>query len=1181
MAITISELQVKLGADTDQHDRKMRDADKTVHQYGETSEKSGQKSKGFFGGLVSGFGNLGMGVAGFGMLGGAVLDLGGKFIESAKSAAEEQVGIDRLENTLKNSVVGYNQATAGVAAYIGKQTQLAFADDQLRDSLNFLVGKTGDLTAAQSLQATAMDLARGKGITLEQATRAVMKADDDSIGMLQKLGIAVTKSMTAEENLAAIRQATAGQAQTYANSAAGAMERIQNSFGDAIEDIGGTILPKLTTAMGFVAGFISGPGFQQALGTVVDLLSNGLGAAFDFVGKAATTLAPIVQSVWNTLTSSQALGTLQQIGAILGTGIGAAFGFLTGALSAAWPVLQTVFGFIGANIGPILAGLAAALVAVVIPAFVTWGTTMLTVTLPALLATMAPIVAAAIPIIALGAAVTGLWMLFDSNFLGIKDIVSQVWATAQPIFDALGAGIGIITSAFGEGGLGGALAAVPAAFGPVMEAIGQFAAQAGPMLGSWAQSAWTAITGALPGILSALGEFAGGVISWIGENAGPIAETLGGWAMAFINWVGPMIGPAMSALGEFIGGVLNWVGENAGPIAEQLGEWAKAFWEWISPMIGPAMEALGGFIGGVFQWVGENGPKILETLGQWAKAFVDWIVLMIPPVMQALGTFLTGMWTWITENGPKILEQLGTWAKSFVDWIGPMIGPAMEALGTFIGDVFKWIGDNGPTILGKLGEWALAFIGWIVPMIPGFLVELGKIAWNIQSWIIGTALPTIIGKLIEWGGAFIGWIAKDVLPQLPGKLMEIATGLWTWITKTAADAGPKLMEFAKGFYLWVVDVVPKLATELGKFAQGIWTWITTTAGDVGTKVLAIGQGIVDGIRSGISAGWDAMIGWLSGLVKDNLPQFIKDWLGIASPSKVMIAIFEYLPAGAAEGISRAWHLVDEALGGGLTHSLNILKGRSPEYAVVGKAQVAQISEGFHSDWPTYTEEAVRAVGYTVTELDKQQAKYRRLGEIYKEELDEGFHSDWPAFTEAATYAVGYTVTELDKQRVKYGKLGEDYVSAILEGAVSKYSEVDNQMVAAAVGTVSAMQSETVKFRRLGEEQMREYYDGMRAGADKYRYTGSVDYGGYEPGTGGGGGGGGGKPQNTRGMSRIGPAGGGMVGVGNAVGIGGGGSTVNNYSLNGVTIQVSPDEARLLHSLHKRVDGANGGGRIGS
>lgn len=264
--------------------------DKTSRQM----EVLGKKSDGFFSNLTRGLGSF-INPATLAL--GAITGLAGGLTLAVKAADEEAAGMARLNIALQNSIPGWDGNTVAVEKYIEKQQALAFSDDALRESLAFLVGQTKDLTEAQELQATAMDLARAKKITLEQATKALAKIDNDSLLVLRKLGIQVEENMTKEQALAAIRQQTAGQAEAFANTIGGSVERMQTAWGNAVETIGGVLLPRLTEAFQGVADFVSSPEFQEGFEKAVDVIGTGLSAAVDLAVTAFNTFGPVVMGV--------------------------------------------------------------------------------------------------------------------------------------------------------------------------------------------------------------------------------------------------------------------------------------------------------------------------------------------------------------------------------------------------------------------------------------------------------------------------------------------------------------------------------------------------------------------------------------------------------------------------------------------------------------------------------------------------------------------------------------------------------------------------------------------------------------------------------------------------------------------------------------------------------------------
>lgn len=217
---------------------------------------------------------------------GAVGALVGGIGLAIKSAGDEQKNIEKLNAALVASVPGWDGNTAAIEGLIAKREDLAFSDDDLRDSLAVLVTSTKDVTEAQNLQAIAMDLARFKGIDLATASTAVAKASQGSTKEIKALGLELDDTATASDNLLAIQKATAGQAEGYAKTMGGKWEAFNNKLGDVVETIGGALIPVVEGIMDFLLGTAI-PAFGQLadiLGPVLTPIVGLLGTAFQIVG---------------------------------------------------------------------------------------------------------------------------------------------------------------------------------------------------------------------------------------------------------------------------------------------------------------------------------------------------------------------------------------------------------------------------------------------------------------------------------------------------------------------------------------------------------------------------------------------------------------------------------------------------------------------------------------------------------------------------------------------------------------------------------------------------------------------------------------------------------------------------------------------------------------------------------
>jgi hypothetical protein len=134
--------------------------------------KGGGLTKAFMGGVGLGAGLSAMSAitSGIGMAVDAVGDLVGGLVAMGKAAREEDEEIAQLSNTLDNNVHGWRMQTEALDAAIKAGQDLAFTDSDLRKSIGTLSLSTGSLTKSFELLNGAQDIARDRGISLEQAT---------------------------------------------------------------------------------------------------------------------------------------------------------------------------------------------------------------------------------------------------------------------------------------------------------------------------------------------------------------------------------------------------------------------------------------------------------------------------------------------------------------------------------------------------------------------------------------------------------------------------------------------------------------------------------------------------------------------------------------------------------------------------------------------------------------------------------------------------------------------------------------------------------------------------------------------------------------------------------------------------------------------------------------------------
>jgi len=161
---------------------------------------------------------------------------------ATKSAIEQEVGIQRLANTLKNVGVNYADVRAELEANITTmQRKTNYADEEQRDALNQLISITGEYQGSLELLQLATDMATAKQMDLSSAALLVGRAALGDTQLLKRYGIIVAEGATATQILATMQERFGGAAAAAVNP----VTQLKNLMSDFMEDIGTLALPIL------------------------------------------------------------------------------------------------------------------------------------------------------------------------------------------------------------------------------------------------------------------------------------------------------------------------------------------------------------------------------------------------------------------------------------------------------------------------------------------------------------------------------------------------------------------------------------------------------------------------------------------------------------------------------------------------------------------------------------------------------------------------------------------------------------------------------------------------------------------------------------------------------------------------------------------------------------------------
>jgi hypothetical protein len=349
-------LKLSILGDVDNLNKSLKTATKDVETFGDKMGKVGKMVGAAF-------------VAAAAAAGAYAIKIG---IEGVKAAIADEKAQTQLALALENAT-GATQAQIKATEQSILQMSLAtgVADDELRPALGRLVRSTGDITKAQDLLSTALDISTATGKPLETVANALGKAYDGNTASLGKLGIGLSaaelKTMNFTQVQGKLSDLFGGAAARNADTYAGRIARMQVAFDEAKETIGFALLPILEKMINFINQ--NALPIINAFSGAFSLNGNGLGGVITTLGNIiVNTFTPIINGLLKAFgyiknAIGDNLDTFKEFGGYIATYLAPVIGtVLGGALQVAGKIAGGVIDVI-AGVVKILNGLISGAVA--------------------------------------------------------------------------------------------------------------------------------------------------------------------------------------------------------------------------------------------------------------------------------------------------------------------------------------------------------------------------------------------------------------------------------------------------------------------------------------------------------------------------------------------------------------------------------------------------------------------------------------------------------------------------------------------------------------------------------------------------------------------------------------------------------------------------------------------------
>jgi hypothetical protein len=255
----------------------------------------------------------------------AVAGLAAAGLSAAKAAADEELAMKKLATQIRNSTTATDAQIAANEDFVAQlQYTAAVSDDELRPALSTLVTATKDVSHAQRLLQTALNVSAATGQDLGSVSEALSRGFSGNMRSLARLSpelkTAIANGADFSEVLKILEGNFGGASDAAANTAAGGLKKMQIALDDAQETIGMALVPYLAE---FAKILEKSAGFIQRNTPLVIAFAIGLGglATALLAAKAAMVVYNVIAAITTAANTALAIsGFAVQIA----TGVGIA-----------------------------------------------------------------------------------------------------------------------------------------------------------------------------------------------------------------------------------------------------------------------------------------------------------------------------------------------------------------------------------------------------------------------------------------------------------------------------------------------------------------------------------------------------------------------------------------------------------------------------------------------------------------------------------------------------------------------------------------------------------------------------------------------------------------------------------------------------------------------------------------
>lgn len=264
----------------------------------------------------------------------------------------------------------------------------------------------------------------------------------------------------------------------------------------------------------------------------------------------------------------------------------------------------------------------------------------------------------------------------------------------------------------------------------------------------------------------------------------------------------------------------------------------------------------------------------MDAVGEFLSDGINLIVENLPGFVEAGAQIITGLMEGVLENLPQIIDSALSIIETLVNTIVENLPLLLDMGIQLITKLALGLAEAAPTLIPVIIDALLAMVTTLMENAPMMINAAITLIVSLAQGLINS-IPKLIARLPEIIEALVAYLASPnnvkILFAATEIMIQLAVGLVKAIPELVKSIPKIIAAIVSGLLKGLVDIV----SVGGQFVAGLWEGINDKVQWVIDKIKGFGDKILKGIKS---------------------------FFGIASPSKVMAQIGEYM----GEGLGLGW-----------------------------------------------------------------------------------------------------------------------------------------------------------------------------------------------------------------------------------------------------------------------------------